>query len=483
MTTTTTPITIGLNVTAAGAQPTPPTTLWANLIQQVSAINPGYTVLPGGLIEDLASTATYAIALCDSAAVETINSITPFGANAYLLNELGSIYGVPQGTTTNTSVYVVFTGTVGFQIPPGFLVSDGTYQYQVQDGGIIQTAGTSQALYCVATQSGSWAVPANTVRSIISSVPVSVTLSVTNPQVGTPSAGAQTQAQYAALVLQAGLVSGQGNASMAKTMLANVPGVQPRLIACKQAPAGGWEVICGGGDPYAVAEAIYNSGLDISTLVKSTISVTGITNANPGVVTTNINHGFTTGQNNVRITGVVGMSGVNNPTGGTYTVTVLSPTTFSFGVNTTSSGSYTSGGVVTPNARNISVNINSYPDTYTVPFVNPPAQTTIVQLSWNTISPNYVSATAFAQLSTTAIVNYINAIPVGAPVNLFALQTDVIESVLSLFNNNPALISTLNFTVTVNGIEEVPSSGTSLIYGDPESYFTITSSNVSVTQI
>ena len=480
MTDTSTPVSINLNVTAAGAQPTPPATLWQNLIQLVAAINPGYTILPGGLIEDLASTATYAIALCESAAVETINSVTPFGANAYLLTELGNIYGVPQGTTSNTSVYVIFSGTVGFQIPPGFLVSDGTYQYQVQDGGIIETSGSSAQLYCVAIQSGAWAVPANSVSVIISSVPVGITLSVSNPAPGTPSAGQQTEAEYASLVLKAGLVSGQGNASMAKTLLANVPGVQPRLVACKQAPLGGWEVICGGGDPYAVALAIYDAGLDISTLVGSTTSITEITNANPGVVTTNINHGLTTGQNNVHIAGVVGMTGVN---GGPYTVTVLTPKTFTFGIDTTASGAYVSGGVVTPNTRNISVNIDSYPDTYTVPFVNPPQQTVIIQLNWNTISPNFVSATAVAQLGTVAIVSYINSIPVGAPMNIFALQTAFIESILSLFNNNASLISTIDLTVTIDGIETAPTAGTSLIYGDPESFFEITSADVTVTQI
>ena len=477
---TSTPITVNFTVTDAGAQPTPPATLWANLIQLVAANNPGYTVLPGGLIEDLASTATYAIALCDAAAVETINSITPFGANAYLLTELGNIYGVAQGTTSNTSVYVVFTGTIGFQIPPGFLVSDGTYQYQIQDGGIVGSSGSSVALYAVATQSGTWAVPSNSVSSIISSVPTGISLSVTNPQVGTPSAGAQTQQEFAAQVLQAGLVSGQGNASMAKTLLSNVPSVQPRLIAIKQVNGGGWEVIVGGGDPYQVANAIYDSGLDISTLVGSTTTVTNVTVANPGVVTTYIDHGFITGQSNVYISGVNGVSGVN---GGPYTVTVISPTQFSFGVNTSSSGAYTGGGVVTPNTRNISVNINSYPDTYTVPFVNPPAQNVYIQLSWNSISPNYVSATSVAQLGNAAILAYINSIPVGAPINLFALQTDFIESVLGLFNGNPALISYLDFTVTINGYEANPAVGTSLIYGDPESYFTVTSNNIVITQV
>ena len=303
---------------------------------------------------------------------------------------------------------------------------------------------------------------------------------MTNPQVGTPSAGAQTQQEFAAQVLQAGLVSGQGNASMAKTLLSNVPSVQPRLIAIKQVNGGGWEVIVGGGDPYQVANAIYDSGLDISTLVGSTTTVTNVTVANPGVVTTYIDHGFITGQSNVYISGVNGMSGVN---GGPYTVTVISPTQFSFGVDTSSSGAYTGGGVVTPNTRNISVNINSYPDTYTVPFVNPPAQNVYIQLSWNSISPNYVSATSVAQLGNAAILAYINSIPVGAPINLFALQTDFIESVLGLFNGNPALISYLDFTVTINGYEATPAVGTSLIYGDPESYFTVTSNNIVITQV
>ena len=473
-------ISIGLTVTAAGAQPTSPVNIWTNLIGLVAAINPGYSVLPGGLIEDLASTATYALALADSAAVETINSVTPFGANAYLLTELGNVYGIQPGQTANTSVYVVFSGTVGVQIPPGYLVSDGTYQYQVQDGGTVASGGSSIPLFCVATQSGSWAVPAGSVTVIQSSIAPGITLTCTNPQDGTPSAGAQTQEAYAAQVLQAGIVAGQGSASMAKTLLTQVPGVQPRLVSCKQVNGGGWEVICGGGDPYTTANAIFQSGLDISTLVGSTIGITGVTNANPGVITTNLNHGLTTGQSNVHIAGVVGMTGVN---GGPYTVTVISPTTFSFGVNTTSSGSWTSGGVITPNARNISVNLNDYPDTYTVPFVNPPAQTVILQLSWNSISPNFVSDTAVSQLGTVALVNYINSIPVGVPINLYEAGAVFVASVINLFNGNAAVISQLTWTVSIDGIDTPPSGSTFLVYGDPESYFTLAAPNVTITQV
>jgi len=307
-----------------------------------------------------------------------------------------------------------------------------------------------------------------------------VTLTCDNPQPGTPSAGAQTQAEYAALVLQAGLVSAQGTGRMAKSLLQSVPGVQPRLVSVKQVNGGGWEVICGGGDPYAVANAIFQSGLDISTLVGSTIGITGITKANPGVVTTNLNHGLTTGQANVNIAGVLGMTAAN---GGPYTVTVITPTTFSFGVDTTGFGTYTSGGVVTPNSRNVSVNLDDYPDTYTIPFVNPPAQTVIIQLDWSTISPNFVSASAVSQLGTTALVNYINSIPVGAPINLNAADAAFVNAVVGLFDNNPSLISALSWTISINGVATSPLAGTFLVQGDPESYFTCVASAVTITQV
>jgi len=472
------PVSVNLNVTAAGAQPADPVTLWSNLITLVAGINPDYTVLPGGLIEDLASTATYAIALCDSAAVETINSLTPYGANPYILKQLGAIYGVAPGVTTNTSVYVTFSGTVGVQIPRGYLVSDGTHQYQVQDDGVVGSGGSSLPLYCVATQSGSWAVPASTVNQIISSIPPGVTLTCNNVQDGTPQAAPQTEAEYASLVLQAGLVSGKGTASILKTLLSQVPGVQPRLISVRQR-ASLWEIICGGGDSYQVANAIYDSGIDISALTGSVISVTGITNANPGVVTTDLNHGLTTGQANVHIAGVTGMTGVN---GGPYTVTVIDAHRFSFGVDTTSSGAYVSGGEITPNARNITVDIDDYPDTYTIPFVNPPAQRVDVQMTWKTISPNFVSASVVSQLGTTAIVNFINSVPVGAPINIYALEQTFVQAVIALFGGNPSLVSDMDWTISINGVEVPPSGGTFLVYGDPESFFTTQASYVTLTK-
>lgn len=464
-------------VTAAGPQPTPPATLQSELIANVAATNPGYTAnLPGSLIEDISSTDVAALVVCDSAVVELINSVTPFGANEFLLQQLGNIYGVVAGAASNTSVYVTFSGTVGFVIAEGFIVSGGVYQYVVQDGGIIGSGGSSLPLYCVANEAGTWAVPSGTVQTLVTSVPSTVTLTCNNATTGTPGAAAETASSFRARVLQAGLAASQGMPRYLRTLLSNVPGVQPRLVSPIQIPSQGWEVICGGGDPYQVAYAIFMSGVDISILQGSQMLVSGITQANPGVVTVTINHGFVTGQV-INIAGVVGMTAVNNVP---LTITVLTATTFSIGVNTTSYGAYVSGGVVTPNPRNITTSINDYPDTYGITFVNPPQQTVSMTVTWNTPTNNYVNPVVIAQLAVPALVDYVNSIVVGQPINVFAMNDVFQEAVQSVLSR--ALLTRLVFAVDINGVGVSPTSGTGIIAGDPESYFLTNSGLVTVLQ-
>lgn len=289
-------------ITSAGLIPTPPATLRAMLVQIVALTNPGYTAnLPGTLIEDIASTDTQALVMIDQARVEALNSLTPYGCNEFVLVLLGKVYGVDIGIPVNTAVFVQFTGLPGFVIGRGFVVGDGTYEYVVQDGGIIGAAspnsplGLSAPLYCIATQSGTWAVPAGTVTLLITPPPSGFTLNVINPEPGIPATSAESATQYRSRVLRAGLAASQGMARYLRTLLSNVPGVQDRLIGIQQqAPinGGGWMVMVGGGDPYAVAYAIYQGLFDISTLTGSVINVLGITNASPALVSTDLNHGY-----------------------------------------------------------------------------------------------------------------------------------------------------------------------------------------------
>jgi len=467
-------------VTSAGAQPTPPSTLLAQLIAAVSAVVPDYTAtLPGSLIEDVSSTDVFALAVCDSAAVETINSISPFTANPFLLSQLGQIYigpGSAPAVPTNTSVYVIFNGPPGFVVPVGFTVGDGLYQYVVQDGGVIAESGYSAELFCEATIPGTWAVPTNSVTLIVTSLPVGVTVTCTNPVAGVSGAVAETEEQYRARVMQAGQAVSTGTASALKTLLGNVPGVQQRLISVVQQPSGFWEVIAGGGDPYQTAYAIYDSGLNIAGLVGSSLNVTAITNALPGQVTTDKNHGYTTGQV-VEIAGVLGMTAIN---GVPLTITVVDEKNFTVGVDTTNYVAYISGGVVTPNLRNVTPNLYDAPDTYSVPFVDPPQQSVTMTVTWATTAINFVSQAAVAQLAAPAIADYVNSVVVGQPLNIGVMNSTFANAVSSVLD--PATISALTFAVSINGVSTPAEPGTQLIFGDPESFFETSSAVVGVVQ-
>ena len=262
---------------ASGPVATPPATLNADLIALVSTMAPGYTAeLPGSLIEDLSSTAVGALMTIDQARVDSVNSVAPGYANAYLLAALGAQFGVPQGLAANGSVFVVFTGSAGYVIPPGFLVSDGTNQYAIQDGGVIASGGTSSPLYAVATSANVFAIPPNSVTQIATSVPSPYTLTVTNALAGVPAQAQQTIESYQAQVLQAWQSPLVGWSSVLKGLLQKVPGVSPRLISIIPNSTR-WEVIVGGGDPYQVAGAIYAGISSVGLLTGSSTTPRNVT--------------------------------------------------------------------------------------------------------------------------------------------------------------------------------------------------------------
>lgn len=315
-------------ITSAGAIPASPSSLLSEVIAAATALSPGLTAnLPGSLIEDMASTATGAVVVQDQAFVDLVNSISPYTANAPMVYALGAQYGVQQGVGSNTSVYVTFSGTPGFNIISGFVVSDGANQYTVQESGTISAGGQSPALYCLAVNPGTFPVPIATVTKIITSLPTGIVVTCTNNAFGLPGVLSQSLQSYQAQVIQAGQAIASGMPTFLKTLLANVPGVATNLVSV--APAGNnWKIICGGGDPYAVANAIYNGVFDISNLVGSTMLASSVTTAYPAVVTSNLNHGYATGQN-VTLTGATGMTAINSVT---YIALVSSQTTFSLNV-------------------------------------------------------------------------------------------------------------------------------------------------------
>jgi hypothetical protein len=394
-------VTVDITVdSTTGAQPTDPSVLNDNLISLVTSINPGYTVLPAGLVEDLSSTATYALAQIDAMVVDLINSIAATTANPWLLIQMGVMVGVQQGGPSNTSVEVVFTdvNAPGFVIAKGVVVSDGTNQFTVQDAGAIGTSGSTPPLFCLSNNPGNFAVPPNTVTQIVTSIP-GVVVACNNPTPGTPGTGPQTEAQYRSQVLQAWRASAQGMATYLRTLLEKVPGVQARLInIVQQTSPSGWEIIVGGGDQYQVAQAILEALFDISNLTGSKID----------------------------------------------------------------------------HNRNISVTLSYPPDIYRILFVQPPQQSIEIQLVYTTTAPNFVSQSAVATIGGPAIVDYINSILVGQPINQYVMEEAFTNAIVSILETD--LISNMTWTVSINGTPVTP---VGLLYsGDPESYFFATLANV-----
>jgi hypothetical protein len=215
---------------------------------------------------------------------------------------------------------------------------------------------------------------------------------------------------------------------------------------------------------------------DVSTLVGSSLVISGVTNANPAIVTTTLNHGYT-GTQTVVIAGATGVTGLN----GTFTASVLSQTTFSIPLNTITAGTYTGNGVVTPNFRNVTVSISDYPDVYVIPLVIPPAQTVAMTVTWNTSAIGlFVSAAAVVGVAQPALAAYINALPVGQPINELELRATFRAAVAPLIPL-PQL-TRLVFNVSINGIGVAPIAGTETIFGDPESYFSIVPSAITINQ-
>lgn len=467
------PTSIPLVMTAAGPTTTAPATLYTNLLNNVASRAPGYTVLPSGLIDDISGTDVGALVAIDQARVDAINSVTPYGANAFLLAQLGAQAGIPQGIGANGSVFVQFSGPAGYVFQPGFLVSDGTNQYALQDGGVIQTGGTSPLLFAVATSSGTFAIPANTVTQLVTSVPSAYAVTVNNPEAGTPATSTESVQDYRSRVLLAGQTASTGTPAYLKTLIYKITGVQQRLVSINQL-GGGWQVVCGGGDAYAVANAILQGVPDIATLQGSQLAITGMTAANPVVIATNLNHGYLAGQT------VVVSGATPSAYNLTYTIASVTATTITTTTNGSAFGTYTNGAKLTPNPRNVAVSLFQNPDTYSITFVNPPQQAVTVTAHWNTTLPSFTGGASVAQLAAPALQSYVNSIYVGQPINLLemtAVFQNAVASVISAPN-----ITTLTFVVTINGVTASPTAGTSIIPSDPESSFACSATGVTVVQ-
>jgi hypothetical protein len=271
-----------------------------------------------------------------------------------------------------------------------------------------------------------------------------------------------------------------------KTLCGNVPGVHNRLVSV-QIEGDQYVVIVGGGDPYQVAYAIWQSDFYVPGLAGATIRIANISNTNPAIVTTTNNHNLTDGDVET-IIGVEGMGlAINNIAFPITTMRTANPSDpgpdpdkqFTIPVDATIISPYAYGGIVVPNPINVYISIADFPDTYLIPYVIPPQERVHVTVLWRTDSPNYVSADAIAQAAIPEIVDYINSLPAGTtPINLNVLNKVFLDAVSTILVGE--YIIDLEWALSINGIPKDPMGGTQVIFGDPFSYFYIENGQVEV---
>ncbi|SMG37137.1 baseplate J/gp47 family protein [Cedecea sp. NFIX57] len=124
--------------------------------------------------------------------------------------------------------------------------------------------------------------------------------------------------------------------------------------------------------------------------------------------------------------------------------------------------------------------ITVYPDVYQVPFVVPSSQNATIIITWNTASTTYIDPDGIAKAVQQNIADYINAIAVGQPINIFEVQDIFLKSVSGLVV--PSLVSKIDVQVGINGAVKPPDKGSSLVYGDTYAWFSTSASHIQVKQ-
>lgn len=393
---------LGNEMTAGGLIPRTPSQIRSDLQNSLLLKDPALTLDDPAYSEIIPSwldTSVSCVEEIEQAAIDTINSIDPTLSNEMIADSLGSTLGIIRGESARASVYVEFaSATDGYNIPTGLLVSDGTYQFYVLEGGIIVDGTVT--LYCVCTVDGIIPIAENTVTNIVTSIPSPYVVTCTNPVSGNQGSGLETLSHYKARYILAFNRVSLGTISYAKELLSAVNGNLKR-ISIKQ-NNGKIKVIVGGGDPYAIGEAIFKSGLDISTLE----------------VSATVNRNFTTA-------------------------------------------------------------IVDYPNTYNILFVIPFSRNVSMTVSYSLLTVFVIPDSAISGAAQPALSGYINDLAVGYDINLLELNEIFKESIRAI-GIDTQFLSSLEFSVSINGNPVNPIIGTTLIAGNSEGYFSCNPNAITV---
>ena len=422
-----------------------------------------YTVQDGGVLAYAIATNFTATINNGSSLAGNLLTISAIPSGQIMIGDAITGPSVPANTTITGFISGTFGGAGVYTLSTSSLVAS-----EAMTGA---THGTAQ-LYVVANQYGNWAIPANSITTVITSVPTGYPLTVTNLVSGTTATAAETESLYRARINIAQLAPATGTQALVKSALQNIPGVQARSVSV----AASGKIMVAGGDPYLIANALLQNLFDLSDFAGSTVLSNSWTGT--GSIAGNV----------LTLTAVTGTVKLGDIVSGNYMISPTIITGFSGGSGGTGtyfvnySQAVASEALTGSNSlRNQVVTLINAPDIYSILFVVPVQQQITMTVNWSTFAPNFTSNTAVNNLVNAALVNYINLILVSQPINVFEMQQIFLDNISSVIS--PAFISNLTFAVYINGVLTNPSAGTGLIYGDSEGYFVTTTPQITVARV
>lgn len=264
---------MAIELTANGVKKSTITEIREDLQNKAFETVKDFSNLPSSIQNNLIDESAIIVNEFEDMIANLMNGITPAYANDFIIEQLGSAFGIKRKDKAKQNVMLEFEGLAGVIIPVGTQVgsADGQYTFSTTTQGIIKADGKA-TINAEAEDYYDKIIDANTLNVMITDI-LNVN-SANNPNSSSEPILEENFSDYRARVQNRMQANRNGTMATLYDNLLNVKGVSSRLITYRLdsklidgARLNTLEIVCGGGDDYEVAEAIFDSILMTESLI------------------------------------------------------------------------------------------------------------------------------------------------------------------------------------------------------------------------
>lgn len=264
---------MAIELTSGGVKKSSITEIREDLQNKVYESLKDFSNLPSSIQNNLIDEASIIVNEFEDMISNAMNGISPAYANDFIIAQLGAAFGVKRKDKSLQNVTIKYRGLAGVVIPSGSQVSseDGMYIFSTSEQAVIRADGTAQ-VNAIADDYYDKIIDAHVLNVMITDI-MNID-SCDNPNSSSEPILEESITEYRARVQNKCLANRSGTVAVLHDNLLNVDGVSSRLITYRTDTEikEGYkintiEIVCGGGDDYEVAEAVFNSILFTENLV------------------------------------------------------------------------------------------------------------------------------------------------------------------------------------------------------------------------